>query len=101
MLVAHIQAVVASYYRIGHNYMWSAQRGRDVAWPRQVAMYLSRELTPLSLPSIGKRFHRDHTTVMYAIKAVEQRMRDDLELADDIAVLRERLSADQDMRIAA
>jgi hypothetical protein len=97
MLVAHIQSVVASYYRIKVNYMWSAQRSRDVAWPRQVAMFLSRELTPLSLPAIGRRFgKRDHTTVMYAVDKVQRRMADDHELYLDIQVLRERLTADSD-----
>jgi chromosomal replication initiator protein len=101
MLVAHIQAVVSSYYRIRHDYMWSAQRGRDVARPRQIAMYLSRELTPLSLPAIAKRFHRDHTTVMYACKHIEDLMEKDFEIADDVMVLRERLIADQVPLVAA
>jgi chromosomal replication initiator protein len=95
MLVAHIQSVVASYYRIRVNYMWSAQRSRDVARPRQIAMFLSRELTPQSLPEIGRRFgRRDHTTVMYAIARVEQLIEEDHEIALDVAVLRERLTAD-------
>jgi hypothetical protein len=98
MLVAHIQAVVAAFYKINVNYMWSAQRGRDVAWPRQVAMYLSRELTPLSLPALGKRFgRRDHTTIMYGISAVQRRMLDDCELEEDIKILRERLATDQEV----
>jgi chromosomal replication initiator protein len=64
-------------------------------------MYLSRELTPMSLPSIGKRFHRDHTTVIHAIKAVERRILCDLELVEDIAILRERLSVDQEREAVA
>jgi chromosomal replication initiator protein len=97
MMIAHIQATVAAYYRIKVQYMWSDQRGRDVAWPRQVAMYLSRELTPLSLPAIGKRFGgRDHTTVLYAIRIIDQRMKDDGELEEDINILRERLCAERE-----
>lgn len=97
MMVAHIQATVAAYYGIKVQYMWSEQRGRDIAWPRQVAMYLSREMTPMSLPSIGKRFGgRDHTTVMYGISAVERRMGLDCELEEDIGILRERLTAEQE-----
>jgi chromosomal replication initiator protein len=95
MLVAHIQSVVASYYRIKVNYMWSAQRSREVARPRQIAMFLSRELTPQSLPEIGRRFgRRDLTTVMYAIARVEQLMEDCYEIALDVEILRERLTAD-------
>jgi chromosomal replication initiator protein len=96
MLVAHIQAVVASFYGIKVDYMWSAQRSKDIAHPRQVAMFLSRELTPMSLPQIGRRFgKRDHTTVMYAIRITEQRAMFDRELLEDIRILRERLTADQ------
>lgn len=101
MLVAHIQAVVAAFYRINVNYMWSAQRSRDVARPRQVAMFLARELTPMSLPQIGSRFgKRDHTTIMHGVAVVKERMLWDYNLAEDVTVLRERLSADQDALVA-
>ena len=88
-LIASIQAVVAGYYHIPATEMVSARRGRTIAWPRQVAMYLARELTPKSLPNIGRCFGgRDHTTVIHAIKAVETRMKDDINLVRDIAVIR-------------
>lgn len=94
MLVSHIQAVVATFYGIHVNSMWSSRRGRDIARPRQVAMYLARELTPMSLPDIGRRFgKRDHTTVMYGIGAVKDRMLIDRELEGDLKILRERLVA--------
>ena len=52
--------------------MTSARRAREVARPRQVAMYLSKRLTPRSLPEIGRRFGgRDHTTVIHAIKRIK------------------------------
>jgi chromosomal replication initiator protein len=92
MMVAHIQATVAAYYRIKVQYMWSAQRTRDVARPRQLAMYLCRELTPMSLPSIGKRFgDRDHTTVLHAVRKIDQLCEVDFEIAEDVTILRERL----------
>lgn len=93
LLVAHIQATVAAYYRIGVHYMKSAQRGKDIARPRQVAMFLAAELTPKSLPDIGRCFCRDHTTIMHAIKAVNRRMTTDSELAMDVGYLRARLTA--------
>ena len=97
MMVAHIQATVAAYYRIKVQYMWSAQRSRDVARPRQLAMYLCRDLTPLSLPSIGKRFgDRDHTTVLHAIRTIDRLSAADLELAEDVAILRERLIGERE-----
>ncbi len=94
LMVTHIQALVAAYYKIPSRAMVSAQRCREYAHPRQIAMYLSAELTPKSLPDIGKRFgNRDHTTVIYAIKAVQKRMLADPEIEADVKALRERLSA--------
>lgn len=93
LLIAHIQAVVAAYYQIPVAEMYSARRDWEVSHPRQVAMYLARELTPRSLPDIARRFgNRDHTTVMWGLKAVQKRIDHDREVAADIEVLRERLS---------
>lgn len=92
LLISRIQEVVADYYGIPMAHMLSTNRSRHYAYPRQVAMYLARSLTMHSLPAIGRRFGgRDHTTVIWAIKAVRQRMRDFGEVAQDVAVLRERL----------
>lgn len=92
-LVSHIQATVAAYYGLPTSSMTSARRGYDVAHPRQIAMFLASELTPKSLPDIGRRFGgRDHTTVIHAIKAVKGRIAADPEIAADVAALREKLS---------
>lgn len=92
-LVSHIQAEVASYYGIPLIEMTSARRSFDVAHPRQVAMYLAAELTPKSLPEIGRRFGgRDHTTVIWAIRAVKARIADDPEVEADVEILREMLA---------
>ena len=93
LLIAHIQHTVAAYYGLEPISMQSAQRAASIAHPRQVAMYLASTLTPKSLPEIGRRFNRDHTTVIYAIKAVNQRMEFDAEVLLDVEVLRERLAA--------
>lgn len=93
MLVAHIQATVASYYNIPLASMTSAQRSYAYAHPRQIAMFLAAELTPKSLPDIGRRFGgRDHTTVIYAIRQVRSRIANDPEIELDVTVLRERLA---------
>lgn len=93
LLVAHIQATVASYYGIPLQAMTSAQRGSGIAQHRQVAMFLASELTPKSLPEIGRRFGgRDHTTVIHAIRAVRGRVATDPEIGMDVEVLRERLT---------
>ncbi len=63
----YIQEVVAKYFNISQKDIKSSKRSNDIAYPRQIAMYLSRELTDLSLPKIGEEFGgRDHTTVIHA-----------------------------------
>lgn len=94
LMITHIQALVAAYYQIPVREMTSCRRFRAVSQPRQVAMYLASELTPKSLPDIGRRFGgRDHTTVIHAIKAVQKRMLADAEIEADVKALRERLAA--------
>jgi len=91
--VAHIQAEVADFYGLPIMEMTSKRRGHTWVRPRQIAMYLARDLTPQSLPEIGRRFgNRDHTTVMHAIAVAEQRIANDPELALDVETIRERLA---------
>lgn len=92
--VDEIQTRVAEHYRIRKAEMTSARRARDVARPRQVAMYLSKQLTPRSLPDIGRRFGgRDHTTVIHAVKQIEKLRAADAELDADIRLLTRQLEA--------
>lgn len=72
--IAHIQARVAVARRVPMIEMISCRRQRDVVHARQLAIYLAKQLTPRSLPQIGRRFHRDHTTVLHAIRQVEKRL---------------------------
>ncbi|MBA4326380.1 MAG: chromosomal replication initiator protein DnaA, partial [Rhodobacter sp.] len=68
------------------------KRLRTIARPRQVAMYLSKQLTPRSLPEIGRRFGgRDHTTIMHGVRKIEELMTIDSQLADDLQLLRRLL----------
>src|SRR3546814_3415894 len=81
--IDEIQRRVAEHFRIKPADMVSARRAREVARPRQVAMYLAKRLTPRSLPEIGRRFGgRDHTTVMHAVKRIEELRVEDTELED-------------------
>ena len=90
MTIEDIQRRVADYYQIKFADLLSARRAREVARPRQVAMYLAKRLTPRSLPEIGRRFGgRDHTTVMHAVKRIDALRAADRELDADVA----RLSA--------
>ena len=86
--IDEIQRKVAEYYAIKLSDLLSARRAREVARPRQVAMYLAKKLTPRSLPEIGRRFGgRDHTTVMHAVKRIDELRAADRELDSDVAAL--------------
>jgi len=92
--IDEIQSKVSDHYRIRKAEMTSARRARDVARPRQVAMYLSKQLTPRSLPEIGRRFGgRDHTTVIHAVRQIEKLRAQDAELDADIRLLTRQLES--------
>jgi len=83
--VDEIQRRVADYFNIRLSDLLSARRARAVARPRQVAMYLAKQLTSKSLPEIGRQFGgRDHTTVMHAVKRIEELRQTDSVLEEDI-----------------
>jgi len=87
-----IQKKVAQHYNVRVSDMSSARRARAVARPRQVAMYLSKQLTACSLPEIGRKFGgRDHTTVMHAVRKVEELRANDGTFAEDVDLLRRML----------
>jgi len=78
-----IKKKVASYFNINIREMTSSKRSKNIAYPRQVAMYASKELTTQSLPEIGNQFGgRDHTTVLYAVRKIKK-MRDDSDDFDE------------------
>ena len=90
--IEEIQKRVAEHFNIRVADMHSARRSRAVARPRQVAMYLSKQLTSRSLPEIGRKFGgRDHTTVMHAVKKVEELRTSDNSFAEDVDLLRRML----------
>ncbi|WP_323040628.1 chromosomal replication initiator protein DnaA [Gemmobacter sp.] len=90
--IEEIQRKVAEHYNIRLSDMIGPKRLRAVARPRQVAMYLSKQLTSRSLPEIGRRFGgRDHTTIMHGCKKIEELMATDSQLADDLQMLRRLL----------
>jgi chromosomal replication initiator protein len=90
--IEEIQKRVAEHFNIKVSDMHSARRSRGVARPRQVAMYLSKLLTPRSLPEIGRKFGgRDHTTVMHAVRKVDELRASDAGFAEDVELLRRML----------
>ena len=86
-----IQRAVAEYYDIRLADMTSKQRPQSIAFPRQVAMYLCRDLTDNSLPAIGEAFSRNHATVMHACSLITTRMSADGDLRQTISTLRHKL----------
>lgn len=90
--IEEIQRRVAEHYNIKLADMSSPRRARQVSRPRQIAMYLAKQLTTKSLPDIGRSFGgRDHTTVMHAVKKVEELATGDISFAEDIDLLKRML----------
>ncbi len=92
--IEEIQRKVAEHYNIRLTDMSSARRARNVARPRQVAMFLAKQLTSRSLPEIGRKFgNRDHTTVMHAVSRVGSLMESDAAFSEDVELLRRMLES--------
>ena len=92
--IEEIQKKVAEHFNIRLSDMSSPRRARAVARPRQIAMYLAKQLTSRSLPEIGRTFGgRDHTTVMHAVSRIESLKLEDALMADDLELLKRNLEA--------
>lgn len=93
--IEEIQRVVARHYNVSKQDLLSTRRTRTIVKPRQVAMYLAKMMTPRSLPEIGRRFGgRDHTTVLHAVRKIEDLVGGDQKLAQELELLK-RLINDQ------
>ena len=92
--IEEIQRRVAEHYNIRLSEMIGPKRLRNFARPRQVAMYLCKQMTSRSLPEIGRRFGgRDHTTVMHGVKRIEELRNQDAQIAEDLEILRRTLES--------
>lgn len=92
--IEDIQQRVAEHYNIKIADMHAAKRARNIARPRQVAMYLCKQLTQYSLPEIGRKFGgRDHTTVMHGIRRIDELLQSDKSLSEDVDILTRSLKA--------
>lgn len=86
--IEDILKVVSRHYNVGRNDLLSARRAREVVMPRQIGMYLAKKLTARSLPEIGRRFGgRDHSTVLHAVRKIDEQMKNDEKLARELALL--------------
>jgi chromosomal replication initiator protein len=87
--IEDIQRVVAKHYNVSRQELVSNRRTRVIVKPRQIAMYLSKTLTPRSFPEIGRRFGgRDHTTVLHAVRKIEELISADTKLSHEIELLK-------------
>src|ERR1700716_1509719 len=90
--IEDIQRVVARQYNVSRADLLSSRRTANVVRPRQIAMYLAKTLTLRSLPEIGRRFGgRDHTTVLHAVRKIENLVNNDVSLAEEIEQLKRQL----------
>ncbi|MFC0481596.1 chromosomal replication initiator protein DnaA [Gellertiella hungarica] len=87
--IEDIQRIVARHYNVSRQELVSNRRTRVIVKPRQIAMYLSKTLTPRSFPEIGRRFGgRDHTTVLHAVRKIEEMISEDSKLSHEIELLK-------------
>ena len=90
--VESIQNIVAVYFNLNIQEMLSPRRSRSLARPRQIAMYLAKKYTTNSLPDIGRKFsNRDHTTVIHAVKKIDELVKNDNEIKHSITEIKKRL----------
>ena len=87
-----IQTLVCKFFKISKNEMLSARRSRYLVRPRQTAIYLTKILTPKSLPEIGREFsNREHTTIIHSVKTIEKLKENDSDMADNINKLKNQI----------
>ena len=90
--IEDIIKTISRHFGISKPDILSQRRHRSVVWPRQIGMYLAKQLTARSLPEIGRRFgNRDHTTVLHAIRKIETALGNNQHLRDEIDDLKKIL----------
>lgn len=90
----YIQEVVANYFHLKPEELKSSKRTRNIAYPRQIAMYLCRKLTDLSLPKIGEKFGgRDHTTIIHGFEKISRELQTDIELTQILNELESKITS--------
>ncbi len=92
--IDEIQRCVASHFKMRQTDLLSPRRSRDIVRPRQIAMYLCKQLTTRSLPEIGRKFGgRDHTTVIHAVRQIDKLRQKDAALDQDVETVKRRLQS--------
>jgi chromosomal replication initiator protein len=90
--IEDILRVIVRHFGVSRGDILSQRRHRSVVWPRQIGMYLAKQMTARSLPEIGRRFgNRDHTTVLHAIRKIEGELKDDARLREELDDLKKQI----------
>ncbi len=92
--IPYIQEIIANYYDLTKEQILSKNRSKKIARPRQIAMYLSRELVDASLPAIGSEFNRDHTTIIHGHEKIKQELETNATLMSEIADLKKKIQGE-------
>jgi chromosomal replication initiator protein len=91
--IEDILRIVSRHFGVSKGDLLSQRRHRSVVWPRQIGMYLAKQLTARSLPEIGRRFgNRDHTTVLHAIRKIDNELNGNTRLREELEELKKLLS---------
>lgn len=91
LAVSDIQREVENFFKVSHNDLVGPKRARSIVYPRQIAIYLCRQLLDLPYQDIGLKFNRDHTTAMHSVSMVEEMMKKDRGVQEEIEALRKRI----------
>lgn len=89
LTVEDIQKEVESFFKVKHSDLIGPKRARNIVYPRQIAIYLCRQLLDLPFNDIGKKFNRDHSTAMHSVATVEEMMRNSREVQEEIETLKQ------------
>ena len=90
--IEDILKAVSRHFAVSKQDILSQRRHRSVVWPRQIGMYLAKQMTSRSLPEIGRRFgDRDHTTVLHAIRKIDKELEGNTRLRDELEELKKQI----------
>ncbi|MDO5426872.1 MAG: chromosomal replication initiator protein DnaA [Coriobacteriia bacterium] len=89
--VENIQKVCEEYYGVSHNALVGKKKDRNIAFARQISMYLCYKMLEISVTAIGKSFNRDHSTVLHSIKVIEDKLKNNIEISGEIELLEKRV----------
>lgn len=90
--VEDIQREVESFFKVSHADLLSSKRSRSIAYPRQIAIYLCRQLLDLPYEDIGQKFNRDHSTAIYAVTNIETRLKKERDVQEEVETLQKIIS---------